>query len=65
MMGAELVLSFIVGGFMAHWVYKTKNTYNNAALYWSSQVLSVSLFIIPALAAVSVIIGVLLFSVNI
>jgi len=64
-MGAELLLSFVVGGAMALWVYKTKKSYNNVFLYWSSQVLSASLFLIPALISVGAIIGVLFFSVRV
>ena len=64
-MGTVLILSFVVGGAMALWVYKAKRSYNSAFLYWSSQVLSASLFLIPALVTVGAIIGILFFSVRV
>lgn len=65
MMGTELVVSFVVGVAITYWVRKNKRSYSSSFLYWLSLVLSVSLFIIPALVGVSAIIGILFFSVHI
>ena len=50
---------------MAVFIYKSKLSYNNQALYWSSQILSAGLFVLPIAFIVLVFIGVMFFGISV
>lgn len=53
----ELGISFVVGLVLTRYIRKNKQDYGSALLYWPSQILSVGLFVFPALLFISVLAG--------
>jgi len=65
LVGFEEFITFFVGGLMAVFVYKSRLNYNNQVLYWSSQILSIGLFVLPLSFIVLAFIGVMFFGLSV
>lgn len=65
LIGFEEFITLLLGGLVAVFVYKSKLSYNNQALYWSSQILSAGLFVLPIAFIVLVFIGVMFFGLSV
>ena len=65
MVGAEFVLSFVFGGLLAFFVYRNRATYSNTIFYWTSQLVTGSLFALPVLLLIGLFIYAMFFGLHV
>lgn len=65
LVGAELFLSFVLGGLLSFYVYRNRSSYKNGLLYWSSQLLTGVLFSLPVLLLIGLLLYAILFGIHV
>ena len=65
LVGFEECITFMIGGAVAVYVNKSKSSYNSSTLFWSTQLLSAGLFILPIVFIFMGLVGVIFYGLSV